>query len=199
MSSLPAKTTLPEGIEYVFDIIGLSQLLTHNPAGMLQRKGRGGEIPTPEVEAEAGCYRDEGGNLCIPGLGFRNAIITAAGAYTRGRVRQRVAHIVVKEELLPLFADDPQDGEVLTQYAIDVRRAVVKGRGGGAVARARPKFWPWGVRLTIIAESEMIAGERTADLLYRLLDDAGSRIGVGDYRPEKTGWFGRFKVLRQVK
>lgn len=41
----------------------------------------------------------------------------------------------------------------------------------------------------------MFPHERPRELLRSFLLEAGSRIGVGDYRPEKTGWFGRFTVL----
>jgi hypothetical protein len=32
-------------------------------------------------------------------------------------------------------------------------------------------------------------------LFEMLLDDAGTRIGIGAYRPAKGGWFGRFTVV----
>ncbi len=33
------------------------------------------------------------------------------------------------------------------------------------------------------------------DLIHKLLVDGGEQIGVGDYRPEKGGPFGTFRVL----
>ena len=34
------------------------------------------------------------------------------------------------------------------------------------------------------------------DMAHQLLEDAGRRQGVGDFRPEKKGPFGRFKIVR---
>jgi hypothetical protein len=34
----------------------------------------------------------------------------------------------------------------------------------------------------------------SAELVRNLIDDAGSKVGIGDFRPERKGPFGRFKV-----
>jgi hypothetical protein len=35
----------------------------------------------------------------------------------------------------------------------------------------------------------------SADILVKILADAGMRVGVGDYRPQKGGPFGRFQII----
>ena len=183
--------------QLTYTIAGLSPLLLNNPRGMLAQSSaapsRQKRIPTPEEEAEGGTYRTAEGVLAVPAIAVRNAMITAAAGfkYKTRSWKGFVSHVEIRPaELLPLF--DSQERPVTT-YEIDLRRAVIKGRG--AVARARPLIRDWRASFTFVADTEMLPHDRPRDLLRQFLLDAGARIGVGDYRPEKTGWFGRFTVL----
>jgi hypothetical protein len=172
-------------------IEGRTPLLTHNPQamGMAPRTGRGTRIPEPEDEAEAGCYRLSDGSLAIKGEAARGAILHAAGEWKVKRsatMKSRLSHITVIEELVPLL--DPHSGAPLTSYVIDRRRAIVQRQG---VLRARPKFDAWACTFTIEFDPVLVPEPK---LILDILQDAGGRIGVGDYRPNRGGWFGRFAV-----
>jgi hypothetical protein len=171
-------------------VTGISPLLTHNPLSMLDKDdlAKGRQIPSPEEEAEAGVYRTADGSCAIPGVAFRSALVKASGAYRRGRrsLKSDIAHVQVEPELVPLRSPE---GEPLTGYTVDLRRAVVQRQG---VVRARPRFERWSADLEVIYDPELIE----PDLIVQVMADAGRRIGVGDYRPEKSGWFGRFTVER---
>jgi hypothetical protein len=52
----------------------------------------------------------------------------------------------------------------------------------------------WQATFTFVCDLSMLPHEKPEELLRHFLADAGTRIGIGDYRPEKTGWFGRFAV-----
>ncbi len=197
--SAPEIAIQEVGIRYGFKAIGKTALLTHNPAGMIAAPGSKGpkrvaeRIPEPVIEAEAGLYRDDAGHYCIPGVAVRQSIINAAGAYKvkRTNARSIIAHITIEPELLLLI--HPETEEPLTEYKVDSRRAVVQRQG---IVRSRPLFFPWAIRFEIVAEPELISGDRTAEFLAQIATDAGNRIGIGDYRPQKSGWFGRFSILR---
>ncbi len=183
--------------QLTYTISGLSPLLLNNPRGMLAQSAaapsRQKRVPTPEEEAEGGTYRTAEGVLAVPAIAVRNAMITAAAGfkYKTRSWKGFVSHVEVRPgELLPLFDSNE---EPVTSYEIDLRRAVIKGRG--AVARARPMIRDWSASFTFVADLEMLPHDRPRDLLRQFLLDAGARIGIGDYRPEKTGWFGRFTVL----
>jgi len=175
---------------YRMVFVGLSPLLTHNPAAM-QTTGRGGkgrQIPTAEQEAEAGCYRTADGLFAAPGIAFRNSILEAAPQWRAGRLYMSavLAHITVVEDLVPLYR---RDGSPVGSYEIDMRRAIVQGQG---IIRARPKFVDWAGFFTVDYDEALVTD------LTRLRDianDAGGRIGVGDYRPKRRGWFGRFAIV----
>lgn len=183
--------------QLTYTIQGLSPLLLNNPRGMLAQSGaapsRQKRIPTPEEEAEGGTYCTAEGVLALPAIAVRNAMITAAAGfkYKTRSWKGFVSHVEVRPaELLPLFASDERP---VTSYEIDLRRCVIKGRG--AVARARPMVRDWRASFTFVADTEMLPHDKPQELLRQFLLEAGARIGVGDYRPEKTGWFSRFTVL----
>jgi hypothetical protein len=183
--------------QLTYTIEGLSPLLLNNPRGMLAQSGsapaKQKRIPTPEEEAEGGTYRTAEGIIAVPAIAVRNAMITAAAAfkYKTRSWKGFVSHVEIRPaELLPLY--DSHD-EPVTTYEVDVRRCVIKGRG--AVARARPLIREWRATFTFIADTSMLPHDNPKELLRGFLVEAGARIGIGDYRPEKTGWFGRFTVL----
>jgi hypothetical protein len=63
---------------------------------------------------------------------------------------------------------------------------------GSADLRYRPYFYRWAVDLTF----EIDAGLLQVEDLLNLIDRAGFGVGVGEWRPEKGGEFGRFQVDR---
>jgi len=74
-------------------------------------------------------------------------------------------------------------------YEIDVRPVVVPATKG-RVVRKRPIFKTWSLRFNV----EFDEDEISAPTIKELLEYAGSRVGIGDFRPEKGGPFGRFMV-----
>jgi hypothetical protein len=183
--------------QLTYTIEGLSPLLLNNPRGMLQQSAgapaKQKRIPSPEEEAEGGTYRTAEGIIAVPSIAVRNSMITAAAAfkYKTRSWKGFVSHIEIRPaELLPLY--DSQD-EPVTTYEIDLRRCVIKGRG--SVARARPLIREWRANFTFLADTSMLPHDKPRELIKQFLVEAGARIGIGDYRPEKTGWFGRFTVL----
>jgi len=172
---------------------GTSPLLMHNPVSMAVGKGptRTNNVPSPEEEAEKGCYRDSDGNLVFPAIAFRNALLRAASGMKVGKktLRSVLAHIQTSEEYVSLI--DPETGEPLREYAIDMRRAVVQKQG---IVRARPKLEKWGAEIGLIVETDIVP-ENISDILKSVLDEAGRTVGVGDYRLERGGWFGTFRVV----
>ena len=126
---------------------GITPLLTHNPAsmGVGADAMKGGRIPEPEVEAEAGVYRLPDGTCAIRGEAFRASPLAAAGAWRmkKSTARTRLAHMVVIEDLIPLCR---KDGTPITDYAIDARRAIIQRSG---IIRCRPRFDEWSATFTI--------------------------------------------------
>jgi hypothetical protein len=179
-------------------IIGKAPLLTHNPAKMGERKsGAKGAtyIPSPKEEAENGLYVQDG-KFGFPGIGIRNAYVQAAGQWKvklpgsskKMSARSIFATTQVSPEMCVLL--DPKTGKPLKDYEIDTRRAVVQRNG---ILRSRPRFPVWRIDFEIVFDDAGLTPEAVEQLIP-VLEDAGRRIGIGDYRPARTGWFGTFEV-----
>lgn len=178
-----------------FEVTGVPPgVMMNNPASMkLRGKGtRIKTIPTPEEEARAKCYRLDGGQLYVPSNWFRASLID--GGIGR-RVGRRGASKLIQSTVFNTDAfcvlTDPESGESITEYEIDVRRAVVQTQG---VMRARPLVFPWMTRVEFEYDEDFL----TVALVQEVFEIAGRTVGVGDYRPRcpkgKGGPFGRYII-----
>jgi hypothetical protein len=178
---------------------GIKPLLTHNPASMSMGGGtkRGTNIPDPEVEAERGVYRMEDGTCALKGEAFRGSLLGAASAWLvkKASLATKLSHVVAIEELVPLV--HPADDTPIKNYVIDRRRVIVQGNG---IVRARPRFDEWKTSVTFEYDSELVNALPEGPKIFAdVLADAGQRMGVGDYRPQRVkkvgGPFGRYRVV----
>jgi hypothetical protein len=184
-----------------FKLEGISPLLCHNPASMLapaKPPSKGVTVYDAKEEAELSCYRNESGALCFPTIGVRNAALSASSAFKMGKGRATVktylAHIAPMPDLAVIL--NAKDRKAFKTYQIDVRRAVV---GKASIPRVRARFDDWALDVGFLYDTELM-GDDPRELMTRVLNDAGSRFGIGDYRPDTTngkkgGWFGRFRVV----
>lgn len=179
-----------------FEVSGLAPgLLMHSPAAM--RGGNGGpakpgvkHIPSPEDEAEAGCYRMPSGQLYIPTTAFRSSIMGGLSQMKMGKLSARqvfASSLYLLDDTCPLFK--PETLEPIKEYEIDARRAVVQRQG---ITRCRPHVPVWYTRVTFEFDDELMNPEAILDAFTR----AGKVVGVLDYRPQKGGPFGRYTVSR---
>ena len=72
-----------------------------------------------------------------------------------------------------------------TQFTVPV--VVQRAR----ILRTRAKFDQWTLRCTVDVDDELV--DRT--MLESWLDVAGRRIGLCDWRPERSGQYGRFTTM----
>lgn len=178
---------------YGFRVVGTSPLLMHSPQAMRPAGAPTGTtvktVPTPEEEAEAGAYRDEGGGLYLPSSAFRASLLAGAKGRRIGKDAATTAvmgSVFAVEPRVELV--HPETGERLTDYRVHVARVVVQR---SAVMRARPEISEWAgiVRFELDLELGM-----QPFFVEELLNIAGRRAGVGDWRPEKRGSHGRYKA-----
>ena len=62
----------------------------------------------------------------------------------------------------------------------------------GRVMRYRPRFNEWGAKFNVLVNDDIL----DVDTVHQLLNEAGLTIGIGDFRPEKRGPFGTFRVTK---
>lgn len=59
----------------------------------------------------------------------------------------------------------------------------------------RPRFDRWSLSLHIVVDTAQIDESR----IREVFDMAGSRVGLGDFRPARKGIFGKFHVVSWVR
>lgn len=147
-----------------------------------------GERGTPREQAEMTAYRDvDTGRLYLPGSNLFAAITDAGKFHKAGRNKVTTqksslvpAGLMIEELMLDLGTD---------KFEVDSRRVVVPATGG-SITRHRARLDKWVCSFTLVVFSDVF----TEALARSLVDDAGMKIGVCDFRPAKRGPFGRFKV-----
>jgi hypothetical protein len=140
------------------------------------------EKRNPEMDFDLAKYKNAQGHECIPAGWIRRAIIEAATFYSRQvSMKFLSGNLFVKgPALLPIRFD-----------RCVMREDVVRNTNGVADLRFRPEYHNWQVTLLIEYEANLISPTQ----LVSLLDRAGFSIGIGEWRPQKKGEHGRFKVV----
>jgi len=175
-----------------FWIIGTSPLIQHawTEKGLrmmrmtaAERKKQPKVARDPEAEAAASCYRTDGGEIGIPLTAFKSSLIGAAHKdFGLEKTLLRKAFFIPSTDskrIVPIEA-----GEYV------VREDIVRIGANQTDLRYRPEFFPW--RASIVAEidTELLQMSDVANLV----DRAGFSVGIGEWRPEKGGEYGRFKI-----
>jgi hypothetical protein len=63
------------------------------------------------------------------------------------------------------------------------------------VLKARAKIPKWEAEFDIVYNRILGDDAFVAETLRKILEDAGTRVGLLDYRPQHKGWFGTFEVV----
>lgn len=143
---------------------------------------------TPREVAETHVYKAaDGETVIIPQPNIAGCIISAGRFFKNGKSKITTQ----KTSLIPaaVFFDDtefPLDHE---GWSVDTRAVRIPSTGG-RIQRHRPIFDPWGVTFSVTLDTVTIS-ER---LFREIVDAAGKMVGLGDFRPETKGPFGRFVV-----
>lgn len=136
-------------------------------------------------DVESYVYRNERGELCIPGEYLRGAIIGAAKFRQDPRSPRKSAADLFKAGIVsttPLASLGVKDWHYL-----DKRRVMVQRNG---VNRVRPAMRAgWTVEFDFLV---MLPEYIDRNALRETIEAAGRLIGLGDFRPT----FGRFGIIR---
>lgn len=76
-------------------------------------------------------------------------------------------------------------------FEVDARPVTIPATKG-RVMRYRPRWDQWGAKFDLLLNEELLS----AEMAHQLLTEAGQSIGIGDFRPEKRGPFGTFRVVK---
>ena len=140
-----------------------------------------------QLETTRSLWLDSVERPTIPPTAIRAVIETSARKLKQGPQ--------VREGLMVLESRFTYDvnvyGESMEQLAKSTQFTVPVVVNGKRILRTRAKFdTPWSCLAVLEGDEELVS----QDQLERWLDIGGRRIGLGDWRPEKSGVYGRFTL-----
>jgi hypothetical protein len=141
---------------------------------------------SPQEQAEHACYRDEATKqLYIPGIAFQRSLISAA-KWSKGKGRASL-----QNEICACVMVTPECALLnQTKFAVDSRPVVIAATKG-RILRHRARLDNWQITFEIEYDPTLLKESQ----LRKIVDDAGSRVGLLDFRPERKGPFGRFVIV----
>ena len=192
-------------MRYEITIKGISPIIMHNGAAGLDTrsatniekasiaKKRGSNRTESdddrlrELECQIALWLNSSGAPTVPEAAIRAAIETGARKLKQGpQVREG---LIVEE--VTAFDYDKKLGKTVDKLGKSAQFTVGVVVQRARILRTRAKFDTWGVTFTAEVDPELIDKEQLATWL----DIAGRRIGLGDWRPEKSGHYGRFETV----
>lgn len=185
-----------------FEIIGLSELLMNNPDAMgMDFKPPPGEKDEAkqkryDVEADASAYRNPDGTFYLPIVAFRAALLSGAKGVKYGKLfaTNLLASTVFGTEPRKPVICDPKTWKPLKKRERLVTSCVPPNQG--RVMRSRALFPVWGMRIRF----DLVCGPNgdprchPNDVVAKHLNDGGTVAGVGAWRIELKGEYGRFEA-----
>jgi hypothetical protein len=157
-------------------IVGTTPLLCGRPVP----DDPGPDPGDPRVQAAARLYLGAGGEPVIPGLNLFRCFAGAVRLQGRCPV-ELVNALGLAERELPIRSERP--------WAVDSRMVCHPGTGLRSICH-RPRFDAWQLDGTLLIDRDLWSPVQVRGLIT----DAGLRVGLGDFRPERGGPFGRFTV-----
>lgn len=140
------------------------------------------EVRNPQAEFEAAKYKDKNGNIAFPALCLKQAIVGSA------RMVDGLPMTILRGAV---FVKGDEEGMIKVNHkSCELRRDVVRLNGGPADLRYRPELKDWKMKLNIDYNADVISAEQ----IVNLLSIAGFSQGLGEWRPERNGDFGTFRV-----
>lgn len=147
---------------------------------------------TPREEADLVVYRNKEGQFYIPGTWFFGTLCAAGGNHKMKGSRKSARFVVpaavrVGEIEIPIRNGDGKS--LIKDFEVDSRPVTIPATKG-RIMRHRPRFDCWSAQFSLVINDDILPEE----FVHQLLNEAGQQQGIGDYRPEKRGPFGTFRV-----
>jgi hypothetical protein len=168
-------------------IVGSSPLIVHQWSEKAKeemlakqtKKAKGAkEAKDPDQQYRDSLYICDDGEYGFPSTGVKKAVVRGGTYIDQWMTFLRGAFHVIGEMI-------PIDGEPR------MREDMVRLNGGKtADIRYRPEFPKWSSTVPVELNASVLSVEQLANLFYI----GGFAVGIGEWRPERDGEFGRFTV-----
>ena len=141
-----------------------------------------------ELDCQISLWLDEKGAPTVPETAIRSCIETAARKLRQG---PQVREGLIVTEVVSFDYDRERYGATIDQLGKVAQFTVPVVIQRNRVMKTRAMFDEWAVTFRLDTDPELV----DATQLAAWLDIAGRRIGLGDWRPEKSGKYGRFETV----
>lgn len=151
------------------------------------------DVRLRELECQRCLWLDEKGSPTLPEGALRSMIETAARKLKQG---PQVREGLQISRIVEFRYDRKKLGRTVEQLGKNAQFTVAVVVNRARVLRTRAKFDTWACVFVVETDDELCDRGQ----LEAWLDIGGRRIGLGDWRPEKSGSFGRFELgsIREV-
>ena len=170
-------------------IEGISPLLMNSPKSMIDemtdsKLKKTTQRKNPIKDADKLAYKLDSGELYVPAEAIKGTIVGAASykKFGKNSARPIIAGGV--------FITPNKIGLGTKKYEVDIRTVVIQR---ARVVKGRPMIEKWKLDFEILYNEVLISDPSN---IKDILEEAGSRIGILDFRPQKMGSFGMFKVTK---
>ena len=143
---------------------------------------------SPYEIAEKKLYTGGNGTLIIPQPNLLRCLIDG-GQYHKAGKSQITTQ--AKSMLFGVFDITEAEIPILHEqtWTVDTRAVVIPATKGRILTH-RPMFHTWALVFTASLDTSVVPEK----LMRAIVDDAGNRVGLGDFRPARKGPYGRFRV-----
>jgi hypothetical protein len=178
------------------EIRGVTPLLQHRFSEDAEQGNptRGIEVERrdPREEATRHCYIARDGSFYFSAFALTGAMGNAGSNHKMKGSRKTLRFVVPSAvRLLSDVVTILNGAGPATSFEVDSRPVTIPATKG-RIMRHRPRWDQWGARFELEIDETMLS----LDTVHQLLNEAGASFGIGDFRPEKRGPFGRFRVTR---
>lgn len=151
-----------------------------------------GNRGTPREQAESRLYLSNEGIPTIPQPNLFRCVVDAGRFFRTGKVKITTA----RNSIIPACMEIPGVEfpiESPEGWTVDTRAVRIPSTGGRILCH-RPCFHVWGLSFVLVVDDGFVSPTLTREIV----DAAGRRIGLGDFRPDRKGPFGKFVVTSWI-
>lgn len=178
------------------EIRGITPLLIHRFGEEAETSGRTRKVEIqqrdPREEARKVAYIAPDGTFYFSAFAITGAMGNAGSNHKSRGSRKSLRFVVPSAVRLLADTITIMNGKgPAKDFEVDSRPVTIPATKG-RIMRHRPRFNEWGAQFELLVDDSILG----IDTAHQLLSEAGQQIGIGDFRPEKRGPFGTFRVTK---
>lgn len=174
-------------------LIGTAPLIVHRfgekakrqMLDAMQGRAKVKTVRDPDADYQACLYLTKSGQCGFPTVAFKNATVSGARFYAKLAMTEL-------RQFLFFHGEMGVDGQALAVLDGDhrMREDVVRLQGKTADLRYRAEFPEW----STVVDITFVTSSISRSSVLSLIDAGGMGVGVGEWRPEKKGEFGTYRI-----